>query len=281
MGELVPVRAGGAAGPRRRAVAATAVRGLSRFAATRGVPASREFLLDYDVIEAFCVAGLPGARSSTRGTYRSALYRLARPVHGEPGQRATPFAGARPPAPYSPAERAELAALAAAQRDPARRRSALAMVVFGIGAGLRPGELVALRGSDVIRRGRRVAVHASGPAARMVPVTADYAGRAWELARRAGSDFVFRPGPADRGYKNFVTNFARTLTADPAAPRLRLGRCRSSFICGHLAAGTPLRELLVITGIGQAESLARYARHADGAPSKAVLRAWDRHQQAR
>ena len=102
-----------------------------------------------------------------------------------------------------------------------------------------------------------------------------------ELARRAGSDFVFRPGPADRGYKNFVTNFARTLTADPAAPRLRLGRCRSSFICGHLAAGTPLRELLVITGIGQAESLARYARHADGAPSKAVLRAWDRHQQAR
>jgi integrase len=281
MSELVPVRAGGVAGPQRRAVAATAVRGLSRFAATRGIPASREFLLDYDVIEAFCVAGLPGARPSTRGTYRSALYRLAMPVHGQPGQRATPFAGARPPPPYSPAELAELAALAAAQRDPARRRSALAMVVFGIGAGLRPGELVALRGSDVIRHGRRVAVHASGPAARMVPVTADYAGRAWELARRAGSDFVFRPGPADRGYKNFVTNFARTLTADPAAPRLRLGRCRSSFICGHLAAGTPLRELLVITGIGQAESLARYARHVDGAPSKAVLRAWDRRQQAR
>ena len=57
--------------------------------------------------------------------------------------------GARAPAPYSPAERAELAALAAAQRDPARRCPALALVVFGIGAGLRPGELVALRGSDV------------------------------------------------------------------------------------------------------------------------------------
>jgi hypothetical protein len=46
------------------------------------------------VIEAFCVAGLAGARASTRGTYRSALYRLAVPVHGAPGQRATPFAGA-------------------------------------------------------------------------------------------------------------------------------------------------------------------------------------------
>ena len=33
-------------------IAATAVRGLCRFAQTRGIPASLEFLLDYDVIEA-------------------------------------------------------------------------------------------------------------------------------------------------------------------------------------------------------------------------------------
>ena len=98
MGELVPAQAGGAAGPRRLAVAATALRGLSRFAAARGIPPGREFLLDYDVIEAFCVAGLPGRASSTRGTYRSALYRLAAGVHGLPGQRPTPFAGAKAPA---------------------------------------------------------------------------------------------------------------------------------------------------------------------------------------
>ena len=225
-------------------VTGPALRGLSRFADTRGVPAGRESWLDYDVIEAFCVAGLAGRAPRTRGTYRSALYRLAEAAHGPAGQRATPFPGARAPAPYSPAERAELAAVAAAQRDPARRSSALAMVVFGIGAGLRPGELVALRGDDVFRHGRQVMVQVSGPAARVVPVTSRYAGRAWELARRAGSDFVFRPGPADRGYKNFVTNFARGLTADPAAPRLSLRRARSSFICGHLAAGTPVPVLL-------------------------------------
>ena len=281
MGERAPAQAGRAAAGGGQAVAATAARGLCRFARTRGIPASREFLLDYDVIEAFCVAGLPGRASSTRGTYRSALYRLARPVHGEPGQRATPFAGARAPAPYLPAERAELAAVAAAQRDPAKRASALAVVVFGIGAGLRPGELVALRGGDVTRHGRRVAVRVSGPAGRVVPVTPAYAGRAAGLAAGAGDGYLFRPGPADRGYKNFVTNFARTLTADPAAPRLSLGRCRSSFICGHLAAGTPVAELLAVTGICQAESLARYARHVDGAPPKAVLRAWDRRRQAR
>ena len=61
---------------------------------SRGIPAGREFLLDYDVIEAFCVAGLAGRASSTRGTYRSALYRLAEAGHGAPGQRATPFPGA-------------------------------------------------------------------------------------------------------------------------------------------------------------------------------------------
>lgn len=269
---------GAAGSPAPQAVTATAARGLSRFAQARGIPAEAEFLLDYDVIEAFCVVGLAGRACSTRGTYRSALYRLAAPVHGEPGQRGTPFAGARPPLPYSPAERAELAALAAAQRDPARRRSALAMVVFGIGAGLRPAELAALRGSDVIRRGRRVAVHVSGPAARVVPVTARYAGRAAALAAGAGTSYLFRPGPAHRGYKNFVTKFARALTADPAAPRLTVSRCRSSFICDHLAAGTPLPELLAITGICQAESLARYSCHVDGAPPKAVLRAWDKRR---
>src|SRR5258708_22795350 len=94
-------QAGG--GPRGRAGAATALRGLSRFGSARGIPEGPEFLLDYDVIEAFCVAGLRGRLPSTRGTYRSALYRLARPGHGEPGQRATPFAGATPPPPCSPA----------------------------------------------------------------------------------------------------------------------------------------------------------------------------------
>ena len=60
MGELVPACAGRVAGPRRQAMTATALRGLSRFADARGIPPGGEFLLDYDVIEAFCVAGLAG-----------------------------------------------------------------------------------------------------------------------------------------------------------------------------------------------------------------------------
>jgi hypothetical protein len=94
------------------------------------------------------------------------------------------------------------------------------------------------------------------------------------LAGRAGDGFIFRPGPADRGYKNFVNGFAGSLAGDPDGPGLLTGRARSSFICGHLAAGTALHELLAITGICEPESLARYARHVPGMPSsKAALRA--------
>jgi integrase len=170
---------------------------------------------------------------------------------------------------------AELAAVARAQRGPAKRAAALAMIVFGIGAGLRPGELAVLRGSDVTGRGgRAVARISGGPAPRTVPVAPLYAGRAVELASRAAGDFLFRPGTADRGYKNFVNGFAGRLAADPDGPRLSMGRCRSSFICGHLAAGTPVPLLLAITGIAEAGSLARYARHVpDISSSKGGLRA--------
>src|SRR6266478_3668542 len=247
--------------PRARSVLAL----LAGFAAGQGVPASPRWLLDYDVVEAFCVRGCAGRAPATRGTYRSVLHALAAPVHGEPGRRGTPFAGAKAPPPYCEGERAELAAIARAQRDPARQSSALAMVVFGIGTGLRPGELAALRGSGVTRRGSQVMAHVpGGMAPRTVPVAPRYAGRALQLACLAGDGFIFRPGPADRGYKNFVNGFARSLAWDPAAPGLSMSRARSSFICDHLAAGTALSEILAITGIIEAESLARYARHVPG-----------------
>jgi integrase len=265
--------------PRARSVLA----GLAGFGAGRGIPPAPGCLLDYDVIEAFCVAGLAGRASSTRGTYRSVLYQLAALAQGPPAVRATPFAGAKAPAPYPAAARAELAAVARAQRDPAKRASALAMVVFGIGAGLRPGELAGLRGSHITGRGgRAVAEVIGGPAPRAVPVAAAYAGRALALGRAAGGQFVFCPGPADRAYKNFVNVFAARLAADPAAPRLSAGRCRASFICDHLTAGTPLPVLLAISGIAGPESLARYARHVAGmSASKAALRGRWRAERAR
>ena len=61
-----------------------------------------------------------------------------------------------------------------------------------------------------------------------------------------------------------------------------MSRCRSSFICGHLAAGTPVPVLLAVTGIAEAGSLARYARHVAGiGSSKGTLRARCRAERTR
>jgi integrase len=224
-----------------------------------------------EVIEAFVVGGLAGRARSTRGTYRSVLRRL-----GESAKPAvaTPFAGSAAPAPYTGAERAELFSIAGSQRPAWRRASALAMVGLGIGAGLRAGELVDARGQDVAVGPGGVTVAIGGPRGRPVPVAGSYAGLVASLAQHAGPAHLFCPGGAERRYPNFVNNFTRLLVAEPGAPRLCSGRARSSFICDHLEMGTPLAELLYISGIAEVESLLRYARHVDRAPkSKAGLRA--------
>lgn len=239
---------------------------LGRFCADQGI----EVALCPDVTEAFVVLGLPGRAPSTKGTYRSVLRSLAgldRPVV------ATSFSGSPAQAPYSRQERGELWALAAAQRSAWRRRSALVLLVLGIGAGLRAGELAATTVEDLSTGRAGVAVRAGGARGRLVPVQGQYATALTELAKDIGAGYLFCPGQADRAYRNFVNNFCYSLETDPAAPRLSSGRARSSFICDHLAAGTPLRELLYLAGIAEVESLLRYARHVPGAPSsKAELR---------
>jgi integrase len=241
---------------------------LGRFASDQGWGPAPP--LCPEVAEAFVVGGLPGRAASTKGTYRSVLRSLGssgRPV------AATAFPASPARAPYSPPERAELFALAASQRRAWRRRSALAVLVLGLGAGLRAGELAAATGDDVISHQKGVAGRVGTGAGRLVPVPGPYAPALAGLAKDAGAGYLFCPGGADRAYKNFVNNFCYAMEADPEAPRLCSGRARSSFICDHLAAGTPLRGLLYVAGISEVGSLLRYARHVPGAPrSKAELR---------
>lgn len=239
---------------------------LAWFCAAQGL----DVALRPELVEAFVARGLPGRAASTKGTYRSVLRALggsSRPA------RATPFSGSGAKAPYSAQERAELWSVAASQRSEWRRRSALILLALGIGAGLRAGELAAAVGDDVTDKPRGVSVRVGGVGGRTVPVSDVYAKTLAQLAKQAGPGYLFCPGGAERAYRNFVNDFCYGLVADPAGPRLSSGRCRSSFICGHLAAGTPLGELLYLAGIAEVEALLRYARHVPGAPkSKAELR---------
>jgi integrase len=219
--------------------------------------------------------GMTERESSTRGTYRSVLRNLSgtlgpRSANGYRGSRALP--------PYSGTERAELVSVARAQRPAWRRESALVLIALGIGAGLRSGEIRAARASDVVRSSRGVAVRVGGSVERTVTVAGGYS-RLLVGHRDATDAFLFHPQEADRSYSNFVNDFARNLVADPASPKLNTSRCRSSFICDHLASKTPLSVVLEQTGICEVESLLRYARYVStAAQSKAALRKQMRQQ---
>jgi integrase len=223
-----------------------------------------------EVVAAFVDKGLKNRTPSTRGTYRSVLRSLAGPSRTRTG---APFSAAPAPAPYGPEERRELWAVAMAQPKAWRRHSALVLLALGIGAGLRAGEITLASTSDVVGRTGSLRVTVGADAPRTVRVQPDYAALLAQLARRSEGTFLFHRQGVDRTYHNFVNDFCRLLVCDPAAPRLSANRCRSSFICDHLAAGTPLSVLLEMSGIKEVESLLRYARHVEGAPrSKAALR---------
>jgi integrase len=243
------------------------LRGLNRFCEREGLGAS---VLVAEVIEAYLCSGLEGRAPSTKGTYHSALRHLA---HLDAPKGAPRFSGAPAPAPYSMSERAELYSIASSQRRPWRVRSALALLAFGLGAGLCGAELVAAKGRDVTRLGDVVLLKVRGPRARTLHVNGHEAKLALELAATR-SVYLFHPHEADRSYPNFVNDFCRGLVADPSSTKFSAPRARSSFICDHLSAGTALSSLLGATGIVEVESLLRFSVHVVGAPeSKAGLRA--------
>ena len=242
---------------------------LGRFCQGQGLGAGP---IGHGLVEAFVALGLPGRAPSTRGTYRSVL---RRDVAGKPPRAAAGFPPSPAARPYKSQELAELWSVAASQKSPWRRTSALSFLALGIGAGLRPAELAAVTGADIRAEHEAVAVRASN--GRVVAVAGTYAKVLAQQAEETGEGHLFCPGGADRHYKNFVNNFCRTLVASPTGPMFSSGRARSTFICSHLATGTPLRELLYMTGTSEVESLLRYARVVPGAPSsKAELRARSR-----
>jgi site-specific recombinase XerC len=184
-----------------------------------------------------------------------------------------PFSAAPAPHPYSQAERAELMAVAMAQPRSWRRQSALALLALGIGAGLRSGEIVATRRADVTERAGALDISVGGATPRTVTVSAPYGELLAQVTRDAPGDHLFHPQEAERSYPNFVNDFCRQLVADPAAAKLSVNRCRVSYICDRLGAGTDLLMLLAASGIKEVESLLRYSVHVEGAPhSKAALR---------
>ncbi|MHB8440394.1 MAG: hypothetical protein ACYDD4_14735 [Acidimicrobiales bacterium] len=244
---------------------ASVLRRFEEFCALEGLRVDRS-LGDADVVEAFLTISCSTLRAHSLGTYRSTLRRLggAPPTNRE-------FPASLAPPPYSEHDLVALWSRAQHQGSRARIDNATVLLAAMLGAGLRPREVAHLRGADVLRsRGRvRVRVRADG---RLVPVEGPGVSVLAGLTN-ARRGYLFRPNALVRDTKNLVGEIAATLVGDPDEVRLSSGRARSTFLCALLAGDTPLRELCVIAGLHDVESLARYARHVPSAPqSKAQLR---------
>jgi len=243
---------------------ASVLRRFEEFCALEGLTCDPA--LDDGAPEAFLAIGCRDLAPHSLGTYRSTLRRGGAPSTG------SRFPASPAPMPYDEADLAALWSRARHQPSRARIENATVLLATTLGAGLRPRELAHLRGSDVLRSNGRVRVRVDLDS-RLVPVENPCADALATLGDQCRG-YLFRPGATMRDTKNLVGEIAATLAGDRDEVGLSCGRCRSTFLCAHLALNTPLGELCTMAGLRDVESLLRYARHVPSAPqTKAELRA--------
>ena len=191
---------------------------------------------------------------STRTMMRSRLYRVANAVAGV--QRHRGGVGGRPTvqlAPYSRRELAELESWARTVRNAQKRRAAHIALAFAGGAGLTTGELLNLRGGDVLRSAGGISVSvASGPSRRTVPVRADWTHYLDHYLHTFPADELLLY-PTNTG-KGRPTAFRIVYAGGHPAPNLQ--RLRDSWLM-DIISRFPLPVVLSVAG-GGLTSLQRY-----------------------
>lgn len=191
---------------------------------------------------------------STRTMMRSRLYRVANAVAGVERHRGG--VGGRPTmhlAPYSRRELAELESWARTVRNGQKRRAAHIALAFAGGAGLTTGELLNLRGADVLQTADGISVRvASDLSRRTVPVRADWTHYLDEYVHGFPDDeLLLYPTNTGRGRP---TAFRTVYMGGHPAPNLQ--RLRDSWLM-DIISRFPLPVVLAVAG-GGLSSLQRY-----------------------
>lgn len=236
---------------RRRAIELMrTVAHFAAWAAGEGVEVQVECLFRPEHVERYIATGCPQLIEGSRATRRSALRRL--------GRAATRTAPWEPPppqlprhtlaAPYTAVEVAGFWAAAQAQRTPALRRTATALLTLGLGAGLVPIEYFGVHGRHVQQVDGVTVVQVDGPRARRVPVLQPYAQPLVELAAEV-CDGLLLGHPLLPGQESRQWHVIRLLDLPAGLPVLRAGRLRSTWLVSLLASPVQVDELLAAAGI--------------------------------
>ena len=222
---------------------------IGEFATSLGVSLEVDSVLTRAFIERFVLQA--PLSPPTRRTLKSNLCHLASNVPGhEPAPARCPREHAK--APYTDGEISLFLALADAQPTPKRRHKAAALICCCAGAGLGPGELRGLRGTDVVSRSGGVLVLVGGKRPRAVPVLSPYQERLVLAADFAGADYLVGGSEAKR--RNVTANLVASLTGGQDLARLELSRLRSSYLSA-MAAQIGLRAFMDAAGISCSQRL--------------------------
>ena len=230
---------------------------------TACVPLTHQDVFAPSLIEEWVTSGCPTTWSvGTRATTRSMLRRVSEALSPDtPSALARPLPGNIGKPPYKPAEILKIRGWAAAQTTRRKTLDATAICACGFGGGLRRDEIATIRPADVISDDLGVAIVVGGPGARTVPIVAAWEDELAAVAAAAiedGADWLVTPGRRSTDGR-LIANLIRN--CHPLRPRPDLQRMRSTWIVGHLAAGTLPGPLVAAAGVEGLFSLARYLDH--------------------
>lgn len=240
------------------------VSGFVSWAEDDGVALDPEAIFQPERTERFIGGARAGATRRTRANERSVLRRVGRaattkaPWPGEP----QPFQGhvhLKPP--YTPAEVAGFWDAAAQQATEHRQRVMNAMLLLGLGAGLKPREVLECTASDV-QCERTSGLTAIFLADRTVPVLDIYAERLHALCRAHPNGPLI--GHWNRDRRDPFTGLRRGIEIPSHLPTLTAPRLRTTWMATVLTHDLRVSEFMVIAGTVSSKSLEVIAPHVEG-----------------
>jgi len=245
---------------------------ISSWCVAEGIPLDIERVLDPDTVERFTSTRLKGFPS--RHHYRTVLRRLGRRLTKRAPwpPRPEPMKRRKVALPYSATELDQLWEDAQRQSSPPRRRTAMALICLGAGAGIDGRWCTKVRGTDVRRLGGVVVVQVNGPSPREVPVLERFEEHMLRIAEEAGDDLLI--GPFSQ-HRNRTYKIASRFEPGHGHPNLSVKRLRSTWIVEHLSRGTRVPELLAAAGTSRVESideLLEFVPPLDAADARQMLR---------